>query len=35
MNVKAFNALTNGAALGDWIIESIGLGQKFPAVANA
>jgi len=35
MNVKAFNALTNGAALGDWVIESIGLGQKFPAVANA
>jgi hypothetical protein len=35
MNVKAFNALTNGAALGDWIIDSIGLGQKFPAVANA
>lgn len=35
MNVKAFNALTNGAALGDWVIESIGLGQKFPAVPNA
>jgi hypothetical protein len=35
MNVKAFNALTNGAALGDWVIESIGLGQKFPEVANA
>jgi hypothetical protein len=35
MNVKAFNALTNGAALGDWVIESIGLGQKFPAAANA
>lgn len=35
MNVKAFNALTNGAALGDWVIESIGLGQKFPAVSNA
>jgi hypothetical protein len=35
MNVKAFNALTNGAALGDWVIESIGLGQKFPAVTNA
>lgn len=35
MNVKAFNALTNGAALGDWVIESIGLGEKFPAVPNA
>jgi hypothetical protein len=35
MNVKAFNALTNGAALGDWVIESIGLGKKFPEVANA
>ncbi len=35
MHVKAFNALSNGAALGDWVIECIGLGQKFPAVANA
>jgi hypothetical protein len=35
MRVKAFNALTHGAALGDWVIESIGLGAKFPAVASA
>ncbi len=35
MRVRAFNALTDGAALGDWVIESIGLGAKFPAVASA
>ncbi len=34
MNVKAFNAITNGAALGDALIEHIGLSAKFPAVAN-
>jgi hypothetical protein len=34
MNVKAFNAITNGAALGDSLIEHIGLSAKFPAVAN-
>jgi hypothetical protein len=35
MNVKAFNALTSGAALGDCVIDAIGLGQKFPAVPTA
>jgi hypothetical protein len=35
LEVKAYNAISNGAALGDWVIESIGLGAKFPAVANA
>jgi hypothetical protein len=35
MQVKAFNAISNGAALGDCVIDSIGLGTKFPApVAN-
>ena len=34
MSVKAFNAITNGAALGDALIEHIGLSAKFPAVAN-
>ena len=34
MNVKAFNAITNGAALGDALIEHIGLSAKFPSVAN-
>jgi hypothetical protein len=35
MQVKAFNAISNGAALGDCVIDSIGLGAKFPApVAN-
>jgi hypothetical protein len=33
MNVKAFNAITNGAALGDCVIESLGLSAKFPIVA--
>jgi hypothetical protein len=33
MHVPAFNALTDGAALGDCVIDAIGLGQKFPAVA--
>ncbi len=35
LDVKAYNAISNGAALGDWVIESVGLGSKFPAVANA
>lgn len=35
LDVKAYNAISNGAALGDWVIESIGLGAKFPSVANA
>jgi hypothetical protein len=36
MNVKAFNAISNGAALGDCVIESVGLSAKFPAPkANA
>jgi hypothetical protein len=34
MKVKAFNAITNGAALGDALIEHIGLSAKFPALAN-
>jgi hypothetical protein len=33
LNVKAFNAISNGAALGDCVIDSIGLGAKFPAPA--
>ena len=33
MNVKAYNAMTNGAALGDHLIEHIGLSSKFPAPA--
>jgi hypothetical protein len=33
MKVAAFNALTDGAALGDCVVEAIGLGEKFPAVA--
>jgi hypothetical protein len=33
MNVKAFNAITNGAALGDHLIEYVGLADKFPAPA--
>jgi hypothetical protein len=35
MQVRAFNAITNGAALGDHLIEKIGLGAKFPAPAAA
>ena len=35
MNVPAFNAITNGAALGDCVINAVGLGQKFPAAAVA
>ena len=35
LNVPAFNAISSGAALGDCVIDAIGLGQKFPAVANA
>ena len=34
MKVPAFNALADGAALGDCIIEAIGLAQKFPAPAS-
>jgi hypothetical protein len=33
MNVKGFNAISSGAALGDCVIESIGLSAKFPAPA--
>jgi hypothetical protein len=35
MNVKAFNAISNGAALGDRVIESIGLSEKFPVTVAA
>jgi hypothetical protein len=35
MKVPAFNALTDGAALGDCVIESIGLGGRFPVVATS
>ncbi len=35
MQVKAFNAITNGAALGDCVIDSIGLTAKFPAPVAA
>ena len=34
-SVKAFNAITNGAALGDHLIEHLGLAAKFPAPAAA
>lgn len=34
MKVPAFNALSDGAALGDCIIEAIGLSDKFPASAS-
>ena len=34
LNVPAFNAISSGAALGDCVIDAIGLGQKFPATAN-
>lgn len=34
MQVKAFNAITNGAALGDHLIEQLGLSAKFPKVPN-
>lgn len=33
MQVKAFNAITNGAALGDHLIEHLGLASRFPAPA--
>jgi hypothetical protein len=33
MNVPAFNALSDGAALGDCVIDAIGLGDKFPIAA--
>jgi hypothetical protein len=35
LKVSAFNAITSGAALGDCVIDAIGLGQRFPAAANA
>jgi hypothetical protein len=35
MSVRAFNAITNGAALGDHLIEHLGLAQKFPAPVAA
>ena len=35
MGVAAFNALTDGAALGDCVIESIGLGERFPVVTTS
>ena len=34
MQVRAFNAITNGAALGDHLIEHLGLAAKFPPAAN-
>jgi hypothetical protein len=34
MQVKAFNAITNGAALGDHLIDKLGLSAKFPKVPN-
>ena len=34
MKVPAFNALSDGAALGDCVIEAIGLAKKFPAPAS-
>jgi len=30
MNVKAFNAITNGAALGDHLIDTLGMAAQFP-----
>ena len=33
MNVSAFNAMSNGAALGDRVIDAIGLAERFPAAA--
>jgi hypothetical protein len=33
MKVAAFNALSDGAALGDCVIDAIGLGTRFPVVA--
>ena len=33
MKVPAFNALTDGASLGDCVIDAIGLGTRFPVVA--
>jgi hypothetical protein len=35
MKVRAFNAITNGAALGDHLIGTLGLAAKFPAPAAA
>ena len=34
MKVRAFNAITNGAALGDHLISVLGLATKFPAQAK-
>ncbi len=33
MNVSAFNAMSNGAALGDRVIEAVGLAERFPVSA--
>ena len=35
MNVAAFNAITNGAALGDQVIASVGLDKAVPVQAVA
>jgi hypothetical protein len=35
MNVRAFNAMTSGAALGDHIIESLGIATATPAAVVA
>jgi hypothetical protein len=35
MNVAAFNALSNAAALGDYVIEALGIGSRARAVAGA
>ena len=35
LKVPAFNALSNGAALGDSIIASIGLAERFPVSATS
>jgi hypothetical protein len=34
LQVKAYNAMTNGAVLGDHLIEFLGLSSKFPAPAS-
>jgi len=34
MQVRAFNAITAGAALGDHIIESLGLGSQAATAVN-
>jgi hypothetical protein len=35
MNVSAFNAMTNGPALGDRVIEAVGLAGRFPIAVNS